>query len=133
MLQLPADQKLQFLCTLFPEFPGISRTSSLDALLRIFTCILAPGGLRPPDLPGTRGISQECIQRTRSGFRNLSTKKVTFVFFVSLASPNGFISAIFGIFGKFWIDIGVQKNFGIFFRDEKILRKTNNLGTFEII
>ena len=30
---------------------------------------------------------------------------------------------IFGIFGKFRIDIGVQKNFEMFFRDEKFFSK----------
>ena len=38
-------------------------------------------------------------------------------FFVSLDSSYGFLSMIFGINGKFWIDIGVQK---IFYR--KIFR-----------
>ena len=35
----------------------------------------------------------------------------------------GFLSAIFGTLGKFYIDIGVQIFFEIFFRDEKISQK----------
>ena len=31
--------------------------------------------------------------------------------FASLDSPHGFLSMIFGILGKFWIDIGVQTIF----------------------
>ena len=36
-----------------------------------------------------------------------------------LATPDHFLSAIFGISVKFHVDIGVQKMFEIFFRDEK--------------
>ena len=39
--------------------------------------------------------------------------------FAWLGSSHGFLSMIFGIFGKFWIDIGVQKISEILFRDKK--------------
>ena len=38
-------------------------------------------------------------------------KKLIVDVFVCLGSSADFLSAIFGIYGKFWIDIGVQKNF----------------------
>ena len=40
-----------------------------------------------------------------------------------LATPDHFLSAIFGISVKFHVDIGVQKMFEIFFRDEKCFSK----------
>ena len=56
--------------------------------------------------------------------------------FASLASSYAVLSMIFGIFGKFRIDIGVQKISEIFFRDEKFFDakkcfwKFWNLGFF---
>ena len=46
-------------------------------------------------------------------------------FFVSLVLPAGILSGIFGIFWKFRIEIGVQKNFEIFLRCKK--KNTENL------
>ena len=63
----------------------------------------------------------------------ISEKKINFLFFVFLDSSAGFLSAIFGILGKFRIDIGVQKKFRIFFRDEKIIKKSQHLDTFEAL
>ena len=40
---------------------------------------------------------------------------------------------IFGFFGKFRIDLGVQKNCIHFFRDEKITKKIQHLVTFEVL
>ena len=44
------------------------------------------------------------------------TKKLVVEVLACLGSSADFLSVIFGIYGKFWIDIGVQKNFvGKFF------------------
>ena len=54
------------------------------------------------------------------------------VFFDSLASPHAVLSAIFGILGKFWVDIGVQKNSEIlfsrwkFFLEKYVFEKSQN-------
>ena len=63
-------------------------------------------------------------------------QKTFFIFvsvFNSLTCSADFLSMIFGILGKFWIDIGVRKKFLIFFRDEKVFSKNvfgENLENF---
>ena len=52
----------------------------------------------------------------------ISEKKMELFLHGSLALSAGFLSMIFGFLGKFRIDLGVQKNFQIFFRDEKIIK-----------
>ena len=59
---------------------------------------------------------------------SLRRKKQAFSFFASLACSHDFLSMIFGIFGKFRVDIVKKKNYEIFFFIEKILediRKNN--------
>ena len=53
--------------------------------------------------------------------------------FASLDSSPDFLSMIFGIFGKFRIDIGVQKNFRISFSRWKNTQKSKNLGILEAL
>ena len=53
----------------------------------------------------------------------LAGNKRIFWFFKYLGCSVGFLSAIFGFLRKFRIDIGIQKNFEIFFRDEIFSQK----------
>ena len=71
------------------------QSATLVLVYRRFTNLVLPG----------RGLSLN------------STKKYFScnAFFASLAWSAGFLSVIFGILGKFRIDIGIQKNFRIFF------------------
>ena len=52
-----------------------------------------------------------------------SIKKLDLAFFMSLASSHAVLSMIFGILGKFWIDIGENIFSRFFFRDEKCFPK----------
>ena len=61
-----------------------------------------------------------------------SLKKRSSWVFASLGSSPDFISMIFGIFGKFWIDIGVQKNSEIFFSRWKNVLKHILFENFEL-
>ena len=49
------------------------------------------------------------------GFVSYIQKKWHYGFYAIKNSSADFLSAIFGIYGKFHVDIGVQKMFGIFF------------------
>ena len=55
----------------------------------------------------------------RRGICSISEKKYNFLFFSYLYSSHGFLSMIFGIFGKFGIDIGEQKYFSANIFDRK--------------
>ena len=50
-------------------------------------------------------------------------KKWHYGFYAIKNSSADFLSAIFGTYGKFHVDIGVHKNFERFFRDVKIFSK----------
>ena len=50
-----------------------------------------------------RNTSLKVTLKCKSVLKNLESG-----FFVSLTSSHDFLSVIFGIFGKFWIDLGVQ-------------------------
>ena len=52
------------------------------------------------------------------------SKNLDFAFFEHLRSSDGFLSAIFGIFGKFWIDMRKKLSKYFFFEIEKNLKKS---------
>ena len=63
---------------------------------------------------------------------NIWGEKLRKSVFASLDSSSHFLSMIFGIFGKFRIDIGVQIFCDIFFEMKKILKIfLGNFGNFQ--
>ena len=66
------------------------------------------------------------------GFVSCIQNKWHYGFYAIKNSTGDFLSAILGISVKFHVDIGVQKMFEIFFRDEKCFSKNSLLVIFEI-
>ena len=63
------------------------------------------------------------MEAVYEGFVSNVQKIWDYGFYAIKNSSGDFLIAIFGIYGKFHVDIGVQKNFEIFFRDEIFLKK----------
>ena len=61
------------------------------------------------------------------------TKKRIVEVLVCLGSPADFLNAIFGIYGKLWIDIGGAKSeklfFDIFFSSNEVVRTHDDCGS----
>ena len=74
------------------------------------------------------------MEAVYEGFVSNVQKLWDYGFYAIKNSSGDFLSAIFGIYGKFHVDIGVQKNVKIFFRDEEFFSKNvilNFLDFFE--